>query len=63
MAKKFTIEELKVNSCVTSLERNEQEKTKGGYIYIPGNSVGVAGGKEGWTGLKTRVVVRDGLQG
>jgi len=63
MAKKFTIEELKVSSCVTSLERNEQDKAKGGHIYIPGNTVGVNGGKEGWTGIKTQVVIRDGLIG
>ena len=58
MAKKIKLKDLKLDTCVTSLEKKEQERAKGGFIYIPGNTTGVNGGKEGWTGLKTRIVVQ-----
>ena len=59
MAKKITIKELKLDSCVTSIDKKDQKAAKGGFIHMPGNTTGVGGGKEGWTGLKTRIVVQD----
>lgn len=59
MAKKITIRELKLHSCVTSMCKKDQEAAKGGFIHMPGNTTGIGGGKEGWTGLKTRIVVQD----
>lgn len=61
MAKKIKLKELKVKSSVTSLKSEEQESTKGGFLFRPGNTVGVSGGKEGWTGLKTRIIINQNL--
>lgn len=54
MKKKITLKELRVSKFSTSLNKEEIEKTKGGFYYIPGNATGVSGGKENWTEITTR---------
>lgn len=56
------LEELKVKSFVTQVNKAEQKTAKGGYVYKPGlpiamSEVGVAN----WTSEKTRVLSSDNL--
>jgi len=55
MAKKIRLNDLKVSSFATSLNKDEQEQAKGGYYFTPGGVVNVNGGKHDWTGIKTRI--------
>ena len=55
MKKKITLKELKVSSFATSLTPEEIKKTKGGIYHIPGNAIGVRGGKSDWTEITTRM--------
>ncbi len=59
MKKKITLKEIKVSSFATSLDAHEQEKAKGGYYYVRGNTSGVSGGKQSWTEVKTAVDILD----
>ncbi len=56
------LEELKVKSFVTQVNKEEQKTAKGGYVYKPGLPIAMSEvGVVHWTSEKTRLSTSDNL--